>query len=215
MRIFYCLMPETNKVMVLGKEASGESFLKLHLLGPELGYQVCLKRVATKTHSIKAAPDLFDTAEILLETSRQGTARFVAEYQVTRRRNEIGRNYRALQLASALSQILTANGSHIADLPALYQLAERSMDAFAERLEPSVVFLKALFLLLKEEGYPVRESWWPDLPSRIRQQTRELLRQPSPTSLTPEVRKSCEAASQNLLQWLRGETDLSLPREIL
>lgn len=211
MRILQGLMSETHTVLVLRKEPSGESFLKLHLLGPELGCQLCLKRVATKNRSTKAAPDLFDTAEVRLDTSKYGTAQFVAEYEVIRRRSEIGLNYRALQLASSLSKLLIANGGHMADLPALYQLAERSMDAFAERLEPSVVFLKGLFLLLKDEGYPVRESWWPDLPGQVRQHTRELLRQPSPASLPPEVRNSCEAATQNLLHWLRRETDLTMP----
>lgn len=215
LRILVNLMSETHTVLVLRKEPSGESFLKLHLLGSELGCQLCLKRVATKNRSTKAAPDLFDTAEVRLDTSKYGTAQFIAEYQVVRRRNEIGLSYRTLQLASSLSKLLIANGSHMADLPALYQLAERSMNAFADRLEPSVVFLKGLFLLLKEEGYPVRESWWPDLPSHIRGPVRELLREPSPASLTPELRGSCEAATQNLLHWLRRETDLTFPEEIL
>ena len=208
-------MATTHQVLVLRKEASGESFLKLHLLGPELGCQLCLKRVATKSRSTRAAPDLFDDAEVLLERSKQGTAQFVSEYRVLRRRSEIGRNYRSLQLASHLSKLLIANGGHLADLPALYQLAERSMDAFAQGLEPSVVFLKGLFLLLKDEGYPVRESWWPELPHGVRQQARELLGRPSPASLPAEARSSCEAATRNLLQWLRRETDFILPEEIL
>lgn len=208
-------MSQTHKVLVLRKEASGESFLKLHLLGEELGCQLCLKRVATKSRSAKAAPDLFDTAEVQLDTSKHGTAQFVAEYQIIQRRSNIGLNYRALRHASNLSNLLIANGSHMADLPALYQLAERSMDAFAERLEPSVVFLKSLFLLLKDEGYPVRESWWPNVPAPLRDPTREWLGQPSPGPLPEEARKLCESATQDLLHWLRRETDITLPGGIL
>lgn len=208
-------MSETHKVLVLSKEASGESFLKLHLLGPELGCQLCLKRVASKNRSTKAAPDLFDTAEVQLDTSKHGTARFVSDYRIIDRRSDIGLNYRALRFASGLSKLLIANGGDMAELPELYRLAERSMDAFAQRLEPSVVFLKSIFLLLKDEGYPVRESWWPNLPAKLRTHTRELLAESSPESLPPEVRKSCEASIENLLQWLRRETDLTLPDEIL
>ena len=208
-------MSESHQVLVLRKEPSGESFLKLHLLGPELGCQLCLKRVATKKPSQMPAPDLFDTAEVQLESSKQGTALFVGDYQITRRRSEIGFNYRALRHASDLSNLLVHNGSHMADLPALYQLAERSMDAFAERLEPSVVFLKSLYLLLKDEGYPVRESWWPQVPSQLRRDTRQLLARPSPESLPADIRTSCEASVHHLLQWLRRETDLSLPDGIL
>ncbi|HKK19485.1 MAG TPA: hypothetical protein VJ952_12480, partial [Opitutales bacterium] len=129
-------MSQSHKVLVLRKEASGESFLKLHLLGPELGCQLCLKRLATKNRSTKSAPDLFDTAEVQLDTSKHGTALFVGDYQIIQRRSEIGLNYRALRHASDLSRLLIMNGGHLADLPALYRLAERSMDAFAGRLEP-------------------------------------------------------------------------------
>jgi len=215
MPIFQGFMSDTHRVLVLRKAPSGESFLKLHLLGGELGCQICLKRVATKNRSTKAAPDLFDTAEVRLDTSKQGTAQFVAEYEIIQRRSEIGLNYRALRHASGFSNLLIANGGHLADLPALYQLAERSMDAFAGRLEPSVVFLKSLFLLLKDEGYPVRESWWPHVPVPLREQTREWLGQPSPEPLPAEARKLCESATQDLLHWLRRETDMTLPDGIL
>ena len=208
-------MSQTHRVLVLQKEPSGESFLKLHLLGPELGCQLCLKRVASRSRSTKSAPDLFDTAEVQVDTSKHGTAQFVGEYEIIRRRSEIGLNYRALGHASDFSKLLVLNGSHMGDLPALYQLAERSMDAFAERLEPSVVYLKSLFLLLKDEGYPVRESWWPNLPARLRELSRKLLSEPSPESLSPEARKCCGASTQNLIHWLRRETDLRLPDGIL
>jgi hypothetical protein len=208
-------MSQSHQVLVLSKELSGESFLKLHLLGPELGYRLCLKRVASKNRSLTSTPDLFDTADVQIESSRQGTALFVGEYQITRRRSEIGLNYRALRYASDLSNLLIYNGGHMADLPALHQLAERSMDAFAARLEPAVVFLKSIYLLLKDEGYPVREFWWPQVPTQLREVTRTLLSEPSPEALTPEDRAACEASVQNLLHWLRRETDLSLPEGIL
>ncbi len=208
-------MSASHRVLVLRKEFSGESFLKLHLLGPELGCQLCLKRLATRKPSLKAAPDLFDSAEVQLEGSRPATAQFVGDYQIIRRRDAIGLNYRALQYASHLSQLLVDNGGQMADLPALHQLAERSLDAFAARREPPVVFLKSIYLLLKDEGYPVRELWWPQLPDRLREVTRQLLAQPSPASLQAEDKSICEAAVNNLLHWLRRETDLSLADGIL
>ena len=201
-------MSQSHRVLVLRKELSGESYLKLHLLGPELGIRLCLKRIATKTQSTKAAPDLFDTAEVQLDSSKHGTAQFIGEYQVIDRRDKIGLNYRALKYASDFSKLLMQNGGHMAELPALYDLAERSMDAFAERREPSVVFLKSIYILLKDEGYPVRESWWPQVPAAHRAATRELLAQPSPESLPNDTRASCEASIENLLRWLQRETDL-------
>lgn len=206
-------MSEAHRVLLLRKEPSGESYLKLHLIGPELGCRLCLKRVSTKKQSTKAAPDLFDSADVQVETSKQGTALFVGDYEVRQRRSEIGMNYRALHYASALSNLLVRNASHIEDLPALFQLAERSMDTFAAGLEPSVVYLKSVYLLLKDEGYAVRESWWPQMPATLRSTTRDLLRQPSPEKLKPEARTQCEASIAHLHNWLRAETDLSLPEE--
>lgn len=204
-------MSHPHRVLVLRKEFSGESYLKLHLLGPELGMQLCLKRIATKKQSSKAAPDLFDTADVQLDTSRHGTAQFVGEYEVVERRDKIGLNYRALKYASDFSNLLIQNGGHMADLPALYALAERSLNAFADQLEPSVVSLKSIYLLLKDEGYPVRESWWPQVPAAQRAITRDLLALPSPGSISPEARESCEASLENLQRWLQRETDLTLP----
>lgn len=208
-------MSGAHRVLVLRKELSGESYQKLHLLGPELGLRLCLKRVATKTRSLKTAPDLFDTADIQTETSKHGTAEFVGDYQLLVRRDEIGRNYRSLRYASELSNLLILNGGHMADLPTLFELTERSLDAFAEGREPSVVYLKSLYLLLKDEGYPVRESWWAQFPAQLRESTRRLLNEPSPAELTHDARESCEAAIRNLLQWLLRETDLSLPDGVL
>ncbi|MGB0743025.1 MAG: hypothetical protein ACPGSB_00730 [Opitutales bacterium] len=195
------------------KEPSGESFLKLHMLGPELGIQLCLKRISTKKLSQKASPDLFDTADIQLDRSKHGTALFISDYHIQQRRSEIGSNYRALCMASELSNLFVENGGHMADLPALYQLAEHSLDAFASKLEPSVVYLKSLYVLLRDEGYPVRESWWPQVPTKLRTTTRELLKQPSPPTLTLESREYCEASIQHLQNWLIRETDLNLPEE--
>jgi len=208
-------MSHPRRSLVLRKEPSGESFLKLHLLSAEAGVQLCLKRVPSKNKVSKPAPDLFDTAEIQLESSKHGTAQFVSDYQICQRRDAIGRNYKSLLYASDYCNLLILNGTHMADLPALYQLAERSLDAFAERSTPAVVFLKSIYLLLKDEGYPIRESWWPQLPSALRQHTRQLLQQPVPDTVSPEMQAHCEEAIRHLLHWLDYETDLVSPGKII
>jgi recombinational DNA repair protein (RecF pathway) len=204
-------MSSTLPALVLRKEPSGESFLKLHLLDPENGLQLCLKRVSSKGSSKKPQPDLFDTAEVRIDLSKQGSTAFVAEYRVMQRRTNIGLNYSRLCYASDFANLLILNGTHMADLGALYNLAARSLDAFSERNSPSVVFLKSLYLLLKDEGYPVRESWWHQLPSELRELTRDLIQQPSPDQLTPQAKAACEATIRHLLLWIRRETEFSLP----
>jgi hypothetical protein len=207
-------MSSPHPALLLRKEHSGESFLKLHLLCPENGIQLCLKRVSSKASHQGAQPDLFDTAEVRINPSKQGTANFVADFRVILRRSRIGQSYERLRYASDFANLLILNGTHMAEIPALYLLAERSLDAFTERNTPSVVFLKSVYLLLKDEGYPVRESWWPALPPKLRALTRELIQAPPPEHLSPEAREACETSIDQLLAWLRRETDLTLPDKI-
>ena len=203
-------MPEHEEALVLKTEPSGESFLKLHLLTEESGIFLCLKRTSKKP-SASTTPDLFDQAAVLLETSQQGTMRFVKEYQLIQRREQIGLNYRSLRNASRLSQLLVHNASHMPESQMLFELSVRAFDAFAAGKAPEVVLLKSLYLLLKDEGYPVRESWWPTLRADLRDNARHLLQAPSPTKLTTADKETCERIEQHLTQWMRQQTDLIVP----
>lgn len=203
-------MSEHEEAVVLKTEPSGESFLKLHLLTAESGIFLCLKRISKKAGT-STAPDLFDQAEIILETSQQGTMRFVKEYQLIRRRERIGQNYRSLSSASRLSQLLVINAAHMPESQVLFELTARAFDAFAEGKAPEVVLLKSLYLLLKDEGYPVRESWWPTLRADLRESAKRLLSEPSPAQIDKPERDTCERIEQHLTQWMRHHTDLIVP----
>ncbi len=203
-------MPEHEEALVLKTEPSGESFIKLYVLTVESGIFLCMKRVSKKANS-STIPDLFDTAVILLETSQQGTMRFVKEYQLRQRREVIGQNYRSLRSASRLSQLLVANASHMPESKWLFTLTERAFDAFAAGKAPDVVLLKSVYLLLKDEGYPVRESWWPTLRADFRETAKRLLSKPSPAHIDKAEQKTCESIEQDLTQWMRHQTDLIIP----
>jgi recombinational DNA repair protein (RecF pathway) len=203
-------MLETHKAHILSLAPSGESFLKLTALSAEAGAFYCLKRVSKK-NPLKDTPDLFDTAEIDLEISKQGSTRFVRDYRTLERRSAIGQNYRKLQAASEFSALLARNAPQMGDSAHLFQLVQRSLDAFCERAHPSIVRLKSVYLLLKDEGYPVRESWWPQLPSPLRNAAKTILNQPTPDSVDSVLEKNCQALSEHLDAWLQRETDLILP----
>ena len=203
-------MPEHEEALVLKTEPSGESFIKLYVLTVESGIFLCMKRVSKKANS-STIPDLFDTAVILLETSQQGTMRFVKEYQLRQRRDVIGQNYRSLRSASRLSQLLVANASHMPESKWLFTLTERAFDAFAAAKAPDVVLLKSVYLLLKDEGYPVRESWWPTLRADLRETAKRLISKPSPAQIDKAEQKTCESIEQDLTQWMRHQTDLIIP----
>jgi recombinational DNA repair protein (RecF pathway) len=201
-------MSEHEEALVLKTEPSGESFLKLYVLTEESGIFLCLKRASKKAGNT-TAPDLFDQAAILLESSQQGTMRFVKEYQLIHRREQIGLNYRSLSSASRLSQLLVHNASHMPESRILFEL--RAFDAFAGGKAPEVVLLKSIYLLLKDEGYPVREAWWPTLRADLRNQAKHLLQAPSPAKLEKTERETCERIEQHLTLWMRHHTDLIVP----
>ena len=120
-------MLKQEEALILKTEPSGESFLKLHVLTAESGIFLCLKRLSKKADR-STTPDLFDQAAVMLETSQQGTMRFVKEYQLIRRRERIGYNYRCLQNASRLSRLLVSNAAHMPESEVLYELTPaRSM----------------------------------------------------------------------------------------
>jgi len=203
-------MADHEEALVLKTEASGESFLKLYVLTAESGIFLCLKRISKKPGN-STTPDLFDTAAIQLESSQQGTMRFVKEYQLLRRRDPIGQNYRSLRHASRLSQLLVANASHMPESEVLYDLAARAFDAYAEGKAPEVVLLKSLYLLLKNEGYPVRESWWPTLRADLREEAKRILSAPSPAQSEKAEKEACERIEEHLTHWMRHHTDLIVP----
>ena len=203
-------MPEQEDALVLKTEPSGESFLKLYLLTEESGVFLSMKRISKKANT-STTPDLFDQAAVILETSQQGTMRFVKEYQLIRRREAIGLSYRSLRGASRLGQLLVTNAAHMPESEILFDMTARAFDAFAEGKAPEVVLLKSLYLLLKDEGYPVRESWWPTLRADLSQSAQRILKAPAPTRIDAAERETCERIEQHLSQWMRYETDLIIP----
>jgi recombinational DNA repair protein (RecF pathway) len=210
------LSATTERALVLCIEQSGESFHKLDVLTRETGYILCLQRISKKRLS-QTRPDFLDTAEILMDSSRQGekAVRFIKEYHLIERRSNIGQSYRTLQCASKFCSLIARNAPHMADPEILYEITERTLNAFAENKPPEIIFLKALYLLLKDEGYPVRESWWPQLSEQLRNDTKEFINNPTPDSASAEQIKNCMEISDNLGNWLSRETALVLPQIFL
>jgi recombinational DNA repair protein (RecF pathway) len=199
-----------EETLVLKTEPTGESFLKLHLLSVESGIFLCLKR-NSKRPSSSTTPDLFDQAAVLLESSQQGTMRFVKEYQLIRRREQIGLNYHSLSKAAQFSQLLVHNAAHMPESERLFDLSSRAFDAFAAGKAPEVVLLKSLYVLLKDEGYPVREAWWPTLAPELRREAARRLKTPAPDRLERPERETCERIEAHLTRWMHHNTDLILP----
>lgn len=199
--------------IVLRAAPSGESFLKIELLCPENGVCLCLKRISSKNPT-RDRPDLFDSAEVTLEASKQGTLQFIGEYRVLERRVQIGQSYQSLKYASDFAALVAENGPHMAEPETLFTLTEKTLNAFAEAKAPGILFLKAVYLLLKDEGYPIKATWWAHLSHDLKPIAKTFINQPTPATLPQAHRETIDRLNRSLCLWLRNETDLRLPNSI-
>lgn len=199
-----------ERALVLKTAKSGESFLKLSLLGQEKGVFLCLKRLSQK-RSGSETPDLFDTADFVLETSRNSHLQFLRESHPIHQRTQLGRSYSILKYSSDFCLLIATNGPHMDPSMGLFELAEQTLNAFTAKDSGEIIFLKAVYLLLKKEGYPVKESWWPTLPSHLRERAPSIINRPAPLEITPSEKADTHSLIDALLHWMDTETDLRLP----
>lgn len=198
--------PIRHEGVVIRRDPAGERHLRLCLLDPQHGVVTFLHRPAAKTGSPTVTPDLFDDAELYPDSPKGGatTARFVKEYRLIRRRSGLSREYVRLELACRLS-LLLADNPHPADSwPALHTLACAALDALETRPAPEATFLKFLWKLACNEGWPVREHFVPALPPPLAAALRTILVTPLdaiPAESTPAVRE----LTHRLEQWLVRE----------
>lgn len=194
--------------IVLAKQLSGsDAFEQLTAFCREHGLLHCLRRVAQgKTASTPL--DLYDEAELWLESSNQGRTWFIKEHRILERRAGIGRSYDALRAAAALTNLVGRNPVSDESRPAVSDLLRSSLTALATAGRPDITWLKALYCFLRDEGYPVKQQWWPELPAPVRDTAAQLLNQP----LAAQTADAATVANitRELEGWVKSETEIRL-----
>jgi recombinational DNA repair protein (RecF pathway) len=192
--------------IVLAKRPSGsDSFEQLTAFSGEQGMLHCLRRI---TQSKPAAPllDLFDETELWLESTSQGRTWFIKEHRLILRQPGLGRSYETLRTAAALSQLISRNPVSDESRPAVAELLRSSLAALAGGGRPDITWLKALYCFLRDEGYPVKQQWWPELPAAERELAVQLLNQPLAAQSAPP--EAVAPITRRLEEWLHRETEL-------
>lgn len=203
---------------VLARQPSGsDAFEQLAAFSAEHGVLHCLVRIP-KTSSSSARRsstarsegrlDLFDEAELWLESSNQGRTWFIAEHRLLQRHDGIGRSYETLKAAAALGTLLGRNPVPDESRADVADLLRTSLGALANGGRPDIVWLKALYCLLRDEGYPVKQQWWPALTPADRDTTAHLLNQP----LAAQTAEPATVAriTRRLEEWVAAETEIRL-----
>lgn len=193
---------------ILARQPSGsDNFEQLTAFSAEHGVLLCLRR--TKQSKTSATPlDLFDEAELWLESSSQGRTWFIKEHRFIVRHDGIGRSYDALKTAAAFGTLLARNPVPDESREPVAALLRSSLGALAAGGRPDIVWLKTLYCLLRDEGYPVKQQWWPLLPAADRDTAAQILNQPlaAQTADAPTV----AALTRRLEAWIAAETEIRL-----
>lgn len=202
---------------ILTRQPSGsDNFEQLTSFSAEHGVLLCLTRLPKSSSSARrsaALPgegrlDLFDEAELWLESSSQGRTWFIKEHRLILRHDGIGRSYEALKTAAAFGPLLTRNPVPDESREPVAALLRSSLGALAAGGRADIVWLKTLYCLLRDEGYPVKQQWWPLLPAADRDPAARILNQPlaAQTADAPTV----AALTRRLEAWVAAETEIKL-----
>lgn len=199
-----------TSAFILSKQPSGsDSFEQLVVFSSERGTLHCLVRAPKTGNSASGGRlDIFDEAELLLESTNQGRTWFVKEHRITQRHEGIGRSYDTLKSAAALATLITRNAVPDESREPITGLLRSSFSALGAGGRPDIVWLKALYCFLRDEGYPVKQDWWPQLAPADREISAQLLNQPlsAQTADAPTVTK----ITRRLEEWIKGETEIHL-----
>ncbi|MFT3780660.1 MAG: hypothetical protein QM790_01505 [Nibricoccus sp.] len=198
----------TTDALVLLKKPPADSFQTYNIFSADHGPLLVLQRVSKKASSTSVSLDLFDETTLILESSNQGQSYFVKEARLLARHAGIGRSYETLQVASALARLIARNTVSEESRSKVYALLREAWTALDDTQRPEIVYLKSLYRFARDEGYPVKEQWFPSLPAADREQVVALLNRPVAAQDAPLA--TVARLQRRLEDYLRGHTEILL-----
>ena len=193
---------------VLLKQLPADRFQSFQVFSAEHGLLFVLHRLAKNSSHTSVALDLFDEVSLGLESSNQGKTWFVKEARLIHRHAEIGRSYDALKLASALAALIARNSVHEESRAPVTELLRTAFTAFGTDPRPDIVYFKSLYRFARDEGYPLKQQWFPTLPSADRNEVTTLLNRPLVEQSAPP--QSVARLQRRMEDYLRGHTEILL-----
>ena len=200
------LISFTIEGLVVGREEMAEGHRDLSLFSVERGLLRCRLRLPSNKPSI--IPDLFSEVEAVVNPLSGNHLFYLGEWRVTRARPVIGTHYRRLEAAGALARLILLNARWLDTFDCFHTLTRNALDSLNGEAAPEAVRLKAFYLMVQSEGYPVKESWLAGWEASDRASLDLFLSRPV---------AFCEAPLGNLMRWrhdlerwIVAETDFSL-----
>lgn len=201
-------LPLQTDAFVLLKRPAADAFQSFTVFSAEHGALLVLQRLPKKSATTTVALDLFDEATLFLESSNEGRTWFVKETRLITRAAGIGRSYEALVHASDLASLVARNPVHEDSRTQVAVLLRTAFAAFASAARPDIVYFKSLYCFARDEGYPVKQEWFPTLTTADREAVAALLNKPlaEQTAAAPAVTR----LQHRLEDYLRGHTEIIL-----
>ena len=196
---------ETDAFVLL-KRPAADSFQSFNVFSASNGLLLVLQRIGKKSGGTSTTLDLFDEVSLQLESSNQGRTWFIKEVRLIRRHAEIGRSYEALKMASALATLIARNTVDEDSRPAVAELLRGALAAFGTTPRPDIVYLKSVYRFARDEGYPMKQQWFPTLPADDRREVAALLNRPLIEQTTPPA--TVARLLRRLEEYLRGHTEI-------
>ncbi len=194
-----------TEAFILHRTSPKEAFQPFTAYSAEYGNLRILQRIPRKATPTHTPLDLFDRAALILDSGSAGTW-FVKEVRVQERFAAIGANYRRLQHAVNFSALIARNPVHEESRVSVLTLLQTAFTAFGASDRPDIVEFKSFFCFARDEGYPIKEHWFPTLLRDDRSAVATLLNQPvADQSLSPD---GVARLYQKLEDYLRGHTDI-------
>lgn len=196
---------------VLLKRPPAENFQALTVFSAEHGTLMVMQRVVKKTATAAITLDLFDEASLGLESTNQGRTWFLKEARLIARPANIGRSYETLVAASNLAAVIARNAVPEEGRAAVATLLRVALTAFAASPRPDLVYFKSLYCFARDEGYPLKQQWFPTLPRDLRAEAEHVLHTPLAEQEKPgDAPSHLKLLQRKLEDYLRAETEILL-----
>jgi hypothetical protein len=201
-------LPLQTDAFILVKRPPSDSFQGFALFSPVHGALSVQQRLAKKSGPASVTLDLFDEVSLGLESSNQGQTWFVKEARLITRHAALGQSYETLRLACSLSSLVARNAVSEESRLAVAALLRQAFASFAANSRPDLVWFKSLYRFARDEGYPLKEQWYPTLEATAREAVATLLNRPL-SEQNASVREVTQLTLR-LEHYLRSHTEILL-----
>ncbi len=144
--------------IVLKKIEKSGSNLHFYIFTKKFGILLCIKRIPKKKIS-KLNPDLFDIAILDLDRIKTSEIWFIRDYRLIKSNSSISNYYKSFVYAAEYSNFLINNLKYIESFERFYELTLKAIYFWSNGAQPESVFIKTIYLLARDEGYPVKQDW--------------------------------------------------------